>query len=145
MAKSDYPVLSSVVIRRSAINSKGTFDENLGNKGEKEFLLRLIHGKRVAEVPRVFVTTEIDRENPFEDIENRIDELLRICTEFDLGKNNTEVYVSIVREMLSVIEGYCGTDRKDLALKIYDNVKADEVFQEADLGLIRETLRIQDI
>ncbi len=142
IAKSNFPYFSAVIIRRNAIKSHGGFDETLGNKGEKEFLLRIIHGKRAAEIPKVLVTTEVDRENPFEDIEDSINELLKICLEFNLGKSNPEVYICVVQEILSVFEGYCGADQEKLAMKIYERISIDEIFQEPDMCLIRRVLRI---
>ncbi len=140
IAKSFYPALSTVVIRRNSIYSYGKFDEGLGNAGEKEFLLRLLDGRKAAEIPKVLVTSVIDRDNPFEDIGDRIDELLKICSEFDLAKRNKEVYVSVIRSAVSTVGGYSGTDRNDITGKIYERVKADKAFDETDLCNLRRSL-----
>ncbi len=142
MLVSQYPKLSSVIIRRSAVMNAGAFDEGLGNTGEREFLLRSVFGREAAEVPQVLVTVEVDREDPFEDVEDRVNEMLQIISEFKVSSRNPEAYVRNVSAVLTEVSGYYGEARERLVEKIYGAVKSDGFFDETDMTAIREELKI---
>ncbi len=141
MLMATYPKLSSALIRRSDINVTGGFDENLENAGEREFLLRTLYSKKAAEIPMPLVTVMVNREKPFANIENDVDELLTIISEFQLKKRNPEAYARNVSGILTVLTGYEGEKRKSIAEKVYKLVQEDKFFDEADMQTIREQLR----
>ncbi len=137
-----YPKLPSALIRRSAVDTAGKFDERLLNMGEKEFLLRIMYGNRAAEVPQVQVTVEVNRDDPFAGIEERVNELLTILSEFDLKTSDRETYKVYAHLTISELSGYEGDDRVEISKKIYERLEQDEVLTEGELKSIYTDLRL---
>ncbi|SKB95470.1 Glycosyl transferase family 2 [Lachnospiraceae bacterium] len=135
-----YPKLSAVIFRRSNVTESGGFEESLGDEGEREFLLRTVREKSIAEVPQVLVTVEVDREDPFINIEDRVNEYIRIISEFQLSKTDPEAYVRNVSGMLAEIRGYTGKCREMLVDRIYKVILKDGFFDETDMESIRDEL-----
>ncbi len=142
MLLATYPNLSAVVIRRGNIESTGEFDEALGNRGEREFLLRTLYGKSAGEVPQILVTVEMDRTDLHKYTHDNVMELLRIVDEFKLKDVKPNAYVINISGAIAEVEGYDGDDRIEIVNNIYQLVKNDRFFDATDMETIRNELGI---
>ncbi len=137
-----YPNLSSVLIRRSAIAQGGSFDEELGNEGSREFLIRMAKDSEIAEITQILVTVEVGAEDSQTEIEDIVNESLRIMSEFDVKNIDPQLYVRNISAVLSRIHGYFGGNREMITQKIYEHIIKDSFFDETDMKTIRDELRM---